>query len=151
MYCTHRWGHTNTSESAHTSSQRVKYIYFPLLWRNRNLLGLFYQHGKRKRYSFAFLVCALLRGFCCGSPPEARSHKHARAPTQTQNQALFALEGVSLTLWEIKWHALLAGLFSARWNCGIWKNGVIFTWVSSSKEDWLNKQRNLASLVVLRI
>lgn len=96
---------------------------------------------KGKKYSFAFLIWSAAEGFLL-------QHTSCGTLTQTHTlsladyQALFALEGVSLTLWEIKWRALLAGLLSAQKNCKFSDNCVIFTWVSSSKEGLLNKQRD---------
>ena len=144
--CSHIYMHTNKSW------QRPKYAHFPLLTMSRNISRLFYQHRKRGKVLICFpLSDVLLRVFLVAA--HLPRHAHSNTHTQTHNQALFALEGVSLTLWEIKWHALLAGVVFSSEELQILlkkKRGIIFTWVSSSEEGWLNKQRNEAPLLVLQ-
>lgn len=72
---------------SHTQSQKHVYVDVSPLRNNKNTQRFFYQHRKVP-------ICSLhlLRISHHGAPPEVL--KHTQTPTQTQNEALFALEGV---------------------------------------------------------
>lgn len=72
---------------SHTQSQKHVYVDVSLLRNNKNAQMFFYQHRKVP-------ICSLhlLRISHRGAPPEVL--QHTQTPTQTQNEALFALEGV---------------------------------------------------------